>query len=151
MKRYQLRERFRDLKKDPSGLLAYFALRRLIKEDGVNFRPGDGFVIATVPPDFRPLSYKKACHVLLNVDGDEWALHREAVRLATSTKRKKTIEHEPSIFDLRGLRVLLATHINEVPKEVRFVAKRILSLSPPLAEDVHATRRILGLPILSKE
>lgn len=63
MKRYQLRERFRDLKKDPSGLLAYFALRRLIKEDGVNFRWGDGFIIATVPPDFRPLSYKKACHV----------------------------------------------------------------------------------------
>lgn len=151
MKRYQLRERFRDLKKDPSGLLAYFALRRLVKEDGANFRPGDGFVIATVPPDFRPLSYKKACHVLLNVDGDEWGLHREAVRLANSTKRKKTIEHEPSIFDLRGLRVLLATHINEVPKEVRFVAKRILSLSPPLAEDVHATRRILGLPTLSKE
>lgn len=151
MKRYQLRERFRDLKKDPSGLLAYFALRRLIKEDGVNFRLGDGFVIATVPPDFRPLSYKKACHVLLNVDGDEWGLHREAVRLATSTKRKKTIEHEPSIFDLRGLRVLLATHINEVPKEVRFVAKRILSLDPPLAADVHATRRILGLPALSKE
>lgn len=151
MKRYQLRERFRDLKKDPSGLLAYFALRRLIKEDGLNFRSDDGFVIATVPPDFRPLSYKKACHVLLNEDADQWGLHREAVRLATSTKLKKMIEHEPSIFDLRGLRVLLATHINEIPKEVRFVAKRILSLSPPLAADVHATRRILGLPTLSKE
>lgn len=151
MKRYQLRERFRDLKKDPSGLLAYFSLRRLIKEYGINLRSDDGFVIATVPPNFRPLSYKKACHVLLNVDGDEWGLHREAVRLATSTKRKKTIEHEPSIFDLRGLRILLATHINEVPKEVRFVAKRILSLSPPLAEDVHATRRILGFPALSKQ
>ncbi|MBU2326187.1 MAG: AAA family ATPase, partial [Alphaproteobacteria bacterium] len=97
------------------------------------------------------LSYKKACHVLLNVDGDEWGLHREAVRLANTTKRKKTIEHEPSIFDLRGLRILLVTHINEVPKEVRFVAKRILSLCPPVAEDVHATRRILGLPTLSKE
>lgn len=151
MKRYQLRERFRDLKKDPSGLLAYFSLRRMIKEDGINFRLDDGFVIATVPPDFRALSYKKACHVLLNVDGDEWGLHREAVRLATSNKRKKTIEHEPSIFDLRGLRVLLATHINEIPKEVRFVAKRILSLGPPLSADVHATRRILGLPTLSKE
>lgn len=151
MKRYQLRERFRDLKKDPSGLLAYFALRRLIKEDGHNFRSDEGFFIATVPPDFRPLSYKKACHVLLNVDGDEWGLHREAVRVASTAKRKKTIEHELSIFELRGLRVLLATHINEIPKEVRFVAKRILSLSPPLAEDVHATRRILGLPTLSKE
>lgn len=151
MKHDQLRERFRDLKKDPSGLLAYFAMRRLIKEDDVNFRPGDGFVIATVPPDFRPLSYKKACHVLLNVDADEWGLHRDAVRLANATTRKKTLEHEPSIFDLRGLRILLATHINEVPKEVRFVAKRILSLKPPLKEDVHATRRILGLPPLSEE
>jgi DNA polymerase III delta prime subunit len=151
MKRDQLRERFRHLKKDPSGLLAYFALRRLIKEDGVNLRPGDGFIIATVPPDFRPLSYKNACHVLLNIDGDEWGLHREAVRLANTTNRKRTIEHEPSIFELRGLRILLATHINEVANEVRFAAERILTLSPPLADDVHATRRILGLPRLSNE
>lgn len=151
MKRYQLRERFRHLKKDPSGLLAYFALRRLIKEDGVNLRPGDGFIIATVPPEFRPLSYKNGCHVLLNVDGDEWGLHREAVRLANATNRKRTVEHEPSIFELRGLRILLATHINEVASDVRFAADRILSLSPPLADDVHATRRILGLPRLSNE
>lgn len=151
MKRDQLRERFRDLTKDPSGLLAYFALRRLMKEDGVDFRSDDGFVIATVPPEFRPLSYKRACHVILNVDADEWGLHREAVRLANPIKRKKPIEQEPSIFDLRGLRILLATHINEVPKEVRFVAKQILSLKPPSAEDVLATRRILGLPALSEE
>lgn len=151
MKRDHLRERFRDLKKDPGGLLAYFVLRRLIKENGVDFRTSDGFILAIVPPDFRPLSYKKACHVLLNVDADEWGLHREAVMLANSSKRKRSLEHEPSIFDLNGLQILLATHLNEVPKEVRFVAKRILSLSPPLAEDIHATRRILGLPTLSEE
>lgn len=151
MKRAQFRERFRDLAKDPSELLAYLALRQSMKDEGVNFSLDNGFIVVIVPAGFRAQPYKSAASVVLNAEVDEWGLPRATVRLAKPPKRKGAMDQQPSIFDLQGLRVLLATHVNEVPKEVRFVARQIVSLKPPCARDINAARRVLRLPELTKE
>lgn len=151
MNRAQFRERFCELATDPSELLAYFVLRQSMKDLGVKFSLDNGFIVVTVPAGFRAQPYKGAVSVVLNAEVDEWGLPRATVRLANPPKRKGAIDQQPSIFDLRGLRVLLATHVNEVPKEVRFVARQIVSLKPPSARDINATRRALRLPELTRE
>jgi hypothetical protein len=149
MKLAHFRERYRELANDPSALLAYSGLRQSMKR--CNLMLGDGYVIVIIPAGFCAQSYKKAAHVLLDMDSEEWGVPRTRVRLANPPKKKGSIDTQPSIFDLRGLRLLIATHINEVPKDVRFVANRIVPLQPPTIRDINAVRHVLRLPLLAKE
>lgn len=151
MQRAQFRERFRDLAEDPSALLAYYGLRQAIKHRRSAAAVDDGFVIFIIPSGFRTQPYKRAAYVILNSDAEEWGELRTRVRLANPPKRKGSTDSQPSIFDLRGLRVLIATHIDEVPRDVRFVASRIVTLQPPSARHINAVRRALGLPSLVDE
>jgi cell division protease FtsH len=151
MERAQFRERFRDLAEDPSALLAYYGLRQVTKHCRSAAAMDDGFVIFITPSGFRAQPYKRAAYVILNSAAEEWGVPRTKVRLANPPKKKGSIDTQPSIFDLRGLRLLIATHINEVPKDVRFVANRIVPLQPPTTRDINAVRRVLRLPLLAKE
>ncbi|MCF1459703.1 AAA family ATPase [Agrobacterium vitis] len=151
MKRAHFRERLRTLAEDPSALLAYFALRQEIKSHSSLKAADDGFVVVVIPNGFRAQPYKRAAYVVLNSDMEEWGEPRARVRLANPPKRKGSIDTPPSIFDLQGLKVLIATHIKEVPKEVRFVASRTVLLQPPSAQQINAARRVLGLPLLVDE
>ncbi|MDQ0133723.1 DNA polymerase III delta prime subunit [Neorhizobium galegae] len=151
MNRAPFRDRFRNLAKDPSALLAYWGLRQSIKDCGPTVKLDDGFVIVIIPVGFRAQPYKRAAYLLLNSDAEEWGEPRTKVRLANPPKRKGSIDSPPSIFDLQGLRVVIATHINEVQKDVRFVASRIVPIPPPSTRDILATRRVLRLPLLAKE
>ncbi|WP_425668428.1 AAA family ATPase [Agrobacterium radiobacter] len=148
MERAQFRERFRGLADDPSALLAYYGLRQAIKYHRSAAAVDDGFVIFIVPAGFRAQPYKRAAYVILNSDAEEWGDLRTRVRLANPPKRKGSTDSQPSIFDLRGLRVLIATHIDEVPKDVRFVAGLIVPLQPPSNRHINAVRGALGLPLL---
>lgn len=151
MERALFRERFRGLAEDPSALLAYYALRQAMKCRRSSEAVDEGFVIVIIPTGFRAQPYKRAAYVILNSDAEEWGESRTRVRLAKPPKRKGSIDSQPSIFDLRGLRVLIATDINEVPKDVRFVASRTVLLHPPSAQQINAARRVLGLPLLVDE
>lgn len=118
MKSAQFRERRRDIAQDPSDLLAYFTLRQSMKELGFPLALHDGFVIVIVPAGFRAQPYKRAAYLVLDTEADEWGETRSKVRLATPPKRKGAIDLHQSIFDLQGLKLLIATHINEVPNGV---------------------------------
>ncbi|PTM91968.1 AAA family ATPase [Mycoplana dimorpha] len=76
---------------------------------------------------------------------------RAMIRLA-NPPRKKGKAHEPvTVFDLKGLAVLIAKHINEVPKDVRFAALAVMVVKPPTASHIHAARRLSGRPPISDQ
>lgn len=145
-------DQFRELARDPIAFLAYCVLRRALKEW---FRsphsPGDGFFILVVPPGHRAHVYKTAMHLLLDIEREEWVEQHGKIRLASPLKKKGSADKQISVFDLKGLRVLIANHISEVPKEIRFVAQRIVGVEVPQARHINAARRVAGRPPISNE
>lgn len=139
MKYSHFRERFQELVKDPSALLAYFALRRSMKESGLPVWTMDSLFSS-----YRSAFGDGTTRVLLNSETEEWGEPRTKVRLASAPKRKGSVETRPSIFDLLGLKILIATHIGEVPKDVRFVASRIVSLQAPIASKNQTERTLIA-------
>lgn len=143
---------FRQLIKKPATYIAYRGLRRALKEAGRPLRPGSaGFVIFVVPPGYRTHDYEVAAYDVIAADREEWVSRRAVIRLA-SPPRKKGKAHEPvTVFDLEGLAVLIAKHINEVPKDVRFAALAVMFVKPPTASHIHAARRLSGRPPISDQ
>ncbi|MBY3201775.1 AAA family ATPase [Rhizobium laguerreae] len=66
-------------------------------------------------------------------------------------KKKTSLDKPISVFDLSGLRVLIADSVNEVPLDVRFAAQEIVHVQPPTADHIRAARRVLGRSPLSDE
>ncbi|UHS56304.1 AAA family ATPase [Agrobacterium vaccinii] len=56
-----------------------------------------------------------------------------------------------SVFDLKGLAVLIAGQVNDIPKDVRFAAQKILHIGSPTAYHINAARRITGRSALSND
>lgn len=139
------RRKLRELAEDPITFLAYCGLRRALKTEPLSLlRSKEGFVIVVVPPGHRAHAYKSALHLLLDVEREEWGEPLGEIRLATPLKRKGSTDKQISMFDLKGLRVLIANHIGEVPKDVRFAARRIFHVEPPHPRHINAARRRAG-------
>lgn len=152
MGRSNLLERLRALTKDPEVHLAYRGLRHAMKSADRSLRDlSDGFVIFIVPAGHRAQAYKQAAHVIWDSEAEEWGLPRHTVRLAKPPLRKGSVEKQVSTFDLRDLRVLIASHVSEAPKDVRFAAQKIVHLEPPGVLQINAARRAIGRCALSDE
>lgn len=152
MRRDFRRGQFRDLAQDPITFLAYCGLRRAWKGGHHSFRsPEDGFIIFVVPPGYRAHVYKTAMHLLLDIEREEWGEQYGKIRLASPLKRKGSTDKQISVFDLKGLRVLIANHIGEVPKDIRFAAQRIVFVEAPHARHINAARRVAGRSPISNE
>ncbi|QFY60488.1 AAA family ATPase [Rhizobium grahamii] len=141
------------LSKDSGMFLAGCGLVRATKAIG-RLRYGvSGFLVFVVPPGYRTEEYEAAALAILGTLRDRWAddwVDKDIrVRLANPV-RKKGAPHRPaSIFDLKGLDILIARDIAEVPKDVRFAAMAVLFVEPPTAQHINAARRISGKAPLS--
>ncbi|RVJ59523.1 AAA family ATPase [Sinorhizobium medicae] len=145
-------DQFRELAQDPITFLAYCVLRRALKEWGRSpHSPADGFFILVVPPGHRAHVYKTAMHLLLDIEREEWGEQYGKIRLASPVKKKGSADKQISVFDLKGLRVLIANHIAEVPKDIRFAAQRIVDVETPQARHINAARRVAGRSPISNE
>jgi DNA polymerase III delta prime subunit len=145
-------DRFRELAQDPISFLAYCVLRRSLK--GWRRSPHyweDGFIILVVPPGHRAHVYKSVMHLLLDIEGEEWSEQFGKIQLASPLKKKGSPDKQISVFDLKGLRVLIANHISEVPKDIRFAAQRIVDVETPQARHINAARRVSGRSPISNE
>lgn len=137
---------------DPSTLLAYCSMRLVLTPPGKSVGSShQGFIILIVPTGFRPSAYKEAAYFILDQAIEEWGEPRAKVRLACPPERVGSTERQISIFDLCGLRILIAASLDEVPKEVMFVANSIVQLEPPSARIISDARRLLRMPPLSEE
>jgi cell division protease FtsH len=145
-------DQFRELAQDPIAFLAYCVLRRALKEWCRSpHSPGDGFFILVVPPGHRAHVYKTAMHLLLDIERDEWGEQYGKIRLASPLKKKGSADKQISVFELKGLRVLIANPIGEVPKDIRFAAQRIVDVETPQARHINAARRVAGRSPISNE
>ncbi|WP_164842950.1 AAA family ATPase [Sinorhizobium meliloti] len=90
-------------------------------------------------------------HLLLDVEREEWGEQYGKIRLASPLKKKGSADKQISVFDLKGLRVLIANHIGEVPKDIRFAAQRIVDVETPQARHINAARRVAGRSPISDE
>lgn len=152
MRRVVTRSQFRELAEDPITFLAYCGLRRALKAEFSSFRsPKDGFIVLVVPLGYRAHVYKSALHLLLDIDREEWGEQFGKIRVASPIKKKGFTERQISIFDLKGLRVLIANHVGEVPKDVRFAAQKIFYVEPPRPRHINAARRVMGRSSIANE
>lgn len=152
MKRTDRRDHLREMSKDPTLLLAYLGIRQAMRGAGLSIRSLDeGFVVFVIPPGQSSRAYEDAMHVLLDVSDEEWAGKYGNVRLTHHNKKRRSVDGPISVFDLKGLAVLIATQINDVPKDVRFAAQKILHIGSPTAYHINAARRITGRSALSNE
>lgn len=152
MERGIQRDQLKALVKDTIKYLAYRGLRTALKRSGRSTRSADdGFYIFVAPSGYRSHIYKSAMHVLMDVAREEWGEYRGQIRLASPIKKKASIDKPISVFDLDGLRALIANSISEVPIDVRFAAQDIVLVQPPRSDDISAARRFLGRAPLSDE
>jgi hypothetical protein len=136
------------LSKDAGVFLAGCGLARATKAIGRLRYDIKGFLVFVVPPGYRADEYEAAALAMLDVVRDRWAddwVDKDIrVRLANPVRKKGTPHRPASIFDLKGLDILVARDIGEVPKEVRFAATAVLFVEPPTARHINAARRISG-------
>jgi cell division protease FtsH len=152
MKPAPKRQELRELARDPVSFLAYCGIRQALKRAYASLRPFDkGFMVFVVPSGHRAHAYKSAMHRQFDIEREEWGEPHGRIRLAAPLKRKGSIEKQISIFDLKGLGVLIANNIGEVPKDVRFSAQRIVYVDPPQARHIIAARRLAGRSPISEE
>ncbi|MDM9624974.1 AAA family ATPase [Rhizobium sp. S152] len=143
------------LSKEAAVLLAGCGLVRAAGNIG-RLRYGvRGFLVFVVPPGYRVDEYEAAALALLGVKRDRWTgdwVHKDVrVRLA-NPPRIKGVAHTPaSIFNLKGVDVLIAGNIDDVPKDVRFAATAVMFVDPPTAQHVNAARRLFGKKPFSVE
>lgn len=147
------REQLSKVVRDPIAYLAYVGLRSALKKCGlVSPTFGDSFYVVVIPPGYPAPIYKTAMHALLDVEREEWGEQYGAIRLAAPMGKRTTLQQPISVFDLRGLRVLIAGHIDEVPHDVRFAAADIIKVLPPSANHISAARRMSGkTPISARD
>lgn len=145
-------EEFRKLSKNPHTYLAYCGLRRALRMAGHPLRGGSiGFVVFVMPPGYRTYEYEIAAGHLIGADRDDWVETRAKVRLA-NPPRKKSVPHEAvTVFDLRGLDILIAQNVSDVPKDVRFAASMVMFVEPPSADHIKAARRVSGRSPITDE
>lgn len=151
MKSINKRDQLRTLAKDPIKYLAYRGIRAALEKSRPYSSCDEGFKIVVVPSGFQPLAYKSAMHLVLGVASEEWGVLSGEIRLANPLKNKASLDKPISVFDLEGLRVLIAGNIDEVPADVRFAASDVLYLEAPSAKDIVVSRRILGREPLGDE
>ncbi|AYD01449.1 AAA family ATPase [Neorhizobium sp. NCHU2750] len=146
------RSKFSELAEDPIRFLAYCSLRRALKAQPYTLSsPSDGPIIIVVPPGHQAHVYKSALHLLLKIEREEWGEQFGEIRLASPPKKKGSTDKQISVFDLKGLRVLIANRISEVPRDIRFVAQRTFHIEPPCARHINAARHLVGrLPIANE-
>ncbi|MGO6937864.1 AAA family ATPase [Rhizobium johnstonii] len=132
------------LSKDTGVFLAGCGLVRAIKAIG-RLRYGvDGFLVFVVPPGYRTEEYEAAAYAIMGSVRDDWVEKEVRVRLANPARKKGAPHMLVSIFNLKGLDILIARDIAEVPKDVRFAATAVLFVEPPTAQHINAVRRLSG-------
>lgn len=134
--------------KDAAVFLACCGLVRATTAIGRLRHGVNGFLVFVVPPGYRAEEYQAAALAMLGALRDRWAddwVDKDIrVRLANPARIKGTPHRPASIFDLKGLDILIARDIAEVPKDVRFAATAILFVEPPTTRQINAARRFSG-------
>ncbi|OWV86878.1 AAA family ATPase [Rhizobium sp. R693] len=143
----RLQHYFQDL----GTLLAVFGLVRALKAADLLKSSVAGFVIFVVPKGFRTDEYEAAAFAILGATRGDWMEQNVKVRPANPPRRKQSPHKRISIFDIKGLDVLIAKSIDEVPKDVRFAATAVMYVDRPTPEHINAARRLSGRKPLSHE
>ncbi|MFB9952708.1 AAA family ATPase [Rhizobium puerariae] len=143
--------RIQQLSKDPGTLLAAFGLVRALKAADLLKRSAVGFVIFVVPKGFRTEEYETAAFAILGASRGDWVEQHVKVRPANPPRKKQSPHKRISIFDVKGLEVLIARNVDEVPKDVRFAAAAVMFVDRPTPEHINAVRRLSGRKPLSHE
>lgn len=143
--------RFQRLRKDPATLLAALGLMRALRGAGLLRYGFAGYAIFVVPRGYRTEEYEAAAHAILSGIRDDWVDEKVKVRVANPVRPKGTAHLPVSVFDLKGLEVLIAASIEEVPKDVRFAATAVMLVEAPTPEHVNAVRRLTGKAPFSPE
>ncbi|NKQ88693.1 AAA family ATPase [Rhizobium ruizarguesonis] len=132
------------LSKDTGVFLAGCGLVRATRAIG-RLRYGvNGFLIFVVPQGYRTEEYEAAAFAIIGAARDDWVDKEVRVRLANPARKKGAPHMLVSIFNLKGLDILIARDIAEVPKDVRFAATAVLFVEPPTAQHINAVRRLSG-------
>ncbi len=136
------------LSKEVAVLLAGCGMVRAARDVG-RLRYGvRGFLVFVVPPGYRVDEYEAAALAVVGVKRDRWTsdwMDKDVrVRLANPPRAKGTPHRPASIFDLKGVDILIAGNIDEVPKDVRFAATAVIFVDPPTAQHINAARRLFG-------
>lgn len=152
MNKSDRRHQLREMAKDPIFLLAYLGIRRAMRGAGLSNRSlKDGFVIFIMPPGQSPRAYEDAMHVVLDTSNEEWGGQYAKIRLAHPVSKQPSGDMPISVFDLKGLAVLIASKIADVPKDVRFAAQKILHIGGSTAYHINLARRVTGRSPLSDD
>ncbi|MFT4000526.1 MAG: AAA family ATPase [Rhizobium sp.] len=143
--------RFQKISKEPGVFLASCGLLRAVKTLNPIRYGFSGFLVLIVPSGYRTDDYEAAAFAIMNAKRDDWVDKEIRVRLANPLKRKE-IPHKPiSIWDLKGLDILIARDLAEVPRDVRFAATAVLQVEPPTAGHINGARRLWRRPTFSEE
>ncbi|MEA1842968.1 AAA family ATPase [Agrobacterium tumefaciens] len=143
--------RIQKYSQDLGTLLAVFGLVRALKAADLLKRDTLGFVIFVVPKGFRTEEYETAAFAILGATRGDWMEQNVKVRPANPPRKKQSPHKRISIFDIKGLDVLLAKNIDEVPKDVRFAATAVMFVDRPTPQHINAVRRLSGREPLSHE
>ncbi|NSZ06211.1 AAA family ATPase [Agrobacterium tumefaciens] len=147
--------RFKGISNETGVFLAACGLLRALKSLGTMRVGFPGFLVFVVPAGYRTGDYETAVFQLMDGKRDRWAedwVNKEIrVRLA-NPERVKGVPHKPiSIYDLKGLDILIAKDLADVPLDVRFAATAVLQVEPPTAAHINGARRLWRKPAFSEE
>ncbi len=143
--------RIQKYSQDLGTLLAAFGLVRALKAADLLKSGAAGFVIFVVPKGFRSEEYEEAAFAILGATRGDWVEQNVKVRPASPPRRKQSPHKRISIFDVKGLEVLIARNIDEVPKDVRFAATAVMFVDRPTPEHINAARRLSGRKPVSQK
>ncbi|MBY5798410.1 AAA family ATPase [Rhizobium leguminosarum] len=143
--------RTQKISKETAVFLAGCGLVRASKALG-SLRYGiNGFLVFVIPTGYRTEDYEAAAYAIVNANRDDWVDKEIRVRLANPPRIKGTLHKQISIYDLKGLDVLIARNIAEVPKDVGFAAAAVLFVEPPTVRHINAARRLSGKAPFSEQ
>ncbi|TAT84828.1 AAA family ATPase [Rhizobium ruizarguesonis] len=157
MKFAHSRARFKTVSKDPGVFVASCALLRAAKLAGLLRFGFRGFLVFVVPRGYNTSDYETAAFDIMNVKRDDeswtegWVNREIRVRLANPPRIKGTPHKPVSIYNLKGLDILIAQDIEEVPRDVRFAATAVLQVEPPTPGHINAARRLWKKTPFSEE
>ncbi|WP_434729595.1 AAA family ATPase [Rhizobium binae] len=149
--------RFKTVSKELGVFLASCGLLRAAKSVGLLRFGFPGFLVFVVPRGYNTSDYETAAFAIMNVKRDDeswtegWVNREIRVRLANPPRIKGTPHKPVSIYNLKGLDILIAQDIAEVPRDVRFAATAVLQIEPPTAGHINAARRLWRKPTFSEE
>ena len=146
---------FKRISKDQAIFLAATGLLRAARSAGLLHLACPGFLVFVVPPGYNTAPYEAAATDILNIKRDEWSadwVNKDPrVRLANPPRVKGTPHRPTSIFDLKGLDILIAQDLSQVPRDVRFAAAAVLQVEPPTVGHINGARRLWKRAPFSKE